>query len=195
MILVNETETKTKILNAAQDLVQRLGANAMSYQHISEAVGIRKASIHHHFPTKEILIETLLDRYSGYFLGLVDNIFQSDLSPRKKVQKYIDLFEATLNSDNGDKACLCGMLGAEVETLGFESTAKVKLFHEGNERRLARVLKEGRKTKVFGFKGDPEATAALVFSLLEGAVLIARACGGVEHFKKITRQLMVLLVA
>jgi TetR/AcrR family transcriptional repressor of nem operon len=38
--------------DVAQELVQTVGANAMSYQHISKAVGIRKASIHHHFPAR-----------------------------------------------------------------------------------------------------------------------------------------------
>jgi hypothetical protein len=44
-----EKDTRTAIMDAAQDLIQRMGANAMSYQHISDAVGIRKASIHYHF--------------------------------------------------------------------------------------------------------------------------------------------------
>ncbi len=38
------SDTRTKILNVADDLVQRVGLNAMSYKHISDAVGIRKAS-------------------------------------------------------------------------------------------------------------------------------------------------------
>ena len=41
-------DTRTKILDVAEDLVRRVGLNAMSYKHISEAVGIRKASVHHH---------------------------------------------------------------------------------------------------------------------------------------------------
>ena len=195
MLPVNDKETKARILDAAQDLIQRLGANAMSYQDISDAVGIRKASIHHHFPKKENLIETLLDRYSLYFFELVDNILQSGVSPKEKLLKYIDLFEATLRSDNGDKACLYGMLGAEITTLGLDSAVKVQLFHEGNEKRIAKILTEGRKLKMFGFKGRPEAAAALVFALLEGAVLIARARGGVDHFREIARQLMLLLAA
>jgi TetR/AcrR family transcriptional repressor of nem operon len=55
-------DTKTSILDAAQALIQRGGANAMSYQHISDAIGIRKASIHHHFPTKEVLLEAVIQR-------------------------------------------------------------------------------------------------------------------------------------
>jgi TetR/AcrR family transcriptional repressor of nem operon len=187
--------TKTKILDAAQDLIQRLGANGMSYQDISDAVGIRKASIHHHFPTKENLIETLLDRYCEYFFRLFDNILQSTASPKEKLQKYIDLFEATLRSEKGEKACLYGMVGAEIASLGLESLAKVKHFHEGNEERLTTLLIEGRKGRVFNLKGDPKATAALVFSLLEGAILIVRAKGGVRQFRQITEQLMILLTA
>jgi len=191
---MKDTETRTRILDAAQDLVQRLGVNAMSYQDISDAVGIRKASIHHHFPTKENLVDTLLDRYSVYFFDLVDHIIESQSPPKDKLQKYIDLFEATLRSDCGDRACLYGMIGAEIETLGLGSAAKVRHFHEGNETRLTRLLIEGREKKVFRFKGDPKATAALVFSLLEGALLIVRAKGGVKQFRKITDQLMMLLV-
>ena len=75
-------ETRERILDVAQELVQTIGANAMSYQHISEAVGIRKASIHHHFPTKEGLIEALIERYTIYFFGLVDRIAGSKKSAR-----------------------------------------------------------------------------------------------------------------
>ena len=57
-------DTKTAILDAAQELIQRRGVNAMSYQHISEAIGIRKASIHHHFPTKDALLDALIQRYT-----------------------------------------------------------------------------------------------------------------------------------
>jgi TetR/AcrR family transcriptional regulator, transcriptional repressor for nem operon len=71
---VPEKDTKTPIMDAAQELIQRVGANAMSYQQISDTVGIRKASIHYYFPAKEDLIQALLERYSKFFLQLVDNI-------------------------------------------------------------------------------------------------------------------------
>ena len=190
---MQENATRTKILDTAQDLIQRLGVNAMSYQHISDAVGIRKASIHHHFPTKEKLVDTVLERYSLYFFDLVDNILKSKASPKEKLQKYIDLFEATLKSDCGDKACLYGMIGAEIETLSAGPADKVRHFHEGNEARLAKMLNEGRETKVFRFNGDPKTIAALIFSLLEGALLIVRAKGGVKQFRKITSQLITFL--
>src|SRR5262249_51412376 len=93
MIAMETRAMKQRILDAAQALIQQVGANAMSYQHISDAVGIRKASIHHHFPTKDQLIDALIQRYSAYFLGLVDAIIASEADAPSKVQRYMALFE------------------------------------------------------------------------------------------------------
>lgn len=190
---MSEVDTKTRILDAAQDLIQRLGANGMSYQHISDAVGIRKASIHYHFPAKEDLIEALLDRYHDYFLKLVDQIIATEDSAKQRMKQYVALFEATLLAGKKDKACLFGMLGAELASLGDDSAARVRYFYEENEKRLTKILEDGRKGKEFYFEGNSRATATLIFSLLEGAVLVARAQGGVRQFRVVGQQLMSLL--
>jgi TetR/AcrR family transcriptional regulator, transcriptional repressor for nem operon len=186
-------DTKTLILDVAQDLIQRLGVNAMSYQDISEVVGIRKASIHTHFPTKDDLVATLLDRYNAYFLRLVDGIIASADSPEIKLRRYCNLFEATLSSGNQDKACLCGMLGAELATLKNPLVERIRAFYRANEAQLALILNEGRERGVFQFKGDAQAMATLIFSLLEGGILIARAGGGVQQFQAVIEQLMQLV--
>ena len=188
-----ENDTRTQILDVAQEMIQRLGANAMSYQHIGDAVGIRKASIHHHFPTKENLLEALLKRYNTYFLGIVDGIISQEISASKKLAKYADLFEATLCNGKNDKACLCGMLGAELASLGSASAELVRTFYSENQSELARILDEGLESGEFVFRGKSKATAALIFALLEGAVLIARAGGGQRQFKMIRNQLFTLL--
>jgi TetR/AcrR family transcriptional regulator, transcriptional repressor for nem operon len=186
-------DTKTFILDVAQDLIQRLGVNAMSYQDISEIVGIRKASIHTHFPTKDDLVATLLDRYNAYFLRLVDGIIASADSPEIKLRRYCNLFEATLSSGNQDKACLCGMLGAELATLNNPLVERIRAFYQANEAQLVLILNEGREGGVFQFKGDAQAMATLIFSLLEGGILIARAGGGILQFQAVIEQLMQLV--
>ena len=185
--------TKTAIMDAAQELIQRGGANAMSYQDVSDAVGIRKASIHHHFPTKDSLIEAVIQRYAVYFLGLVDGIVESKLDPVAKLRKYVGLFEATLCDGKQDKACLCGMLGAELSTLGSPAAAGVRRFYRDNEARLARVLEEGRERRQFHFKGEATLVAAMFFALLEGGVLVARAEGGHKRLRAMAEQVLKLL--
>jgi TetR/AcrR family transcriptional repressor of nem operon len=186
-------DTKTAIMDAAQALIQRGGANAMSYQDISDAIGIRKASIHYHFPTKDRLIEAVIQRFAVYFLGLVDGIVKSTLPPADKLRQYAGLFEATLCEGQHDKACLCGMLGAELSTLGLPSIAGIRRFYRDNEARLVRVLEEGKEQGQFHFKGDSKLVAAMIFAFLEGGVLTARVEGGHKRLHAIVEQILKLL--
>jgi len=41
-----------EILDLAETLIQTRGYSAFSYQDIADSLGIRKASIHYHFPSK-----------------------------------------------------------------------------------------------------------------------------------------------
>jgi TetR/AcrR family transcriptional repressor of nem operon len=192
---MSEPDTRTLILDAAQDLVQRLGANAISYQHLSEAVGIRKASIHYHFPAKQDLLAALVERYHGYFLGLVDRIIAEEPDPARMLDRYVGLFEATLREGKHDKACLCGMLGAELASLGDEAVKGVRRFYKDNQERLASILTRGRAAGAFRFSGDPADLAGLIFAALEGAVLVVRADGGLKRFRALADQLRRLVAA
>ena len=186
-------DTKTRILDVAQDLIQRLGVNGMSYKDISEVVGIRKASIHTHFPKKDDLLAALLDRYNDRTLRVLDGIIASDESPETKLRRYFGLYEATMCSGQQDKVCLYAMVGAELATLNHPLCDRVRNFYQKNIAQIAVILDEGRQSNDFQFTGDSLDTATLIFSLLEGAMLIARADGGVEKFRSVIEQLMKLL--
>jgi TetR/AcrR family transcriptional regulator, transcriptional repressor for nem operon len=186
-------DTKTLILDVAQDLIQRLGVNAMSYQDISDGVGIRKASVHTHFPKKEDLLAALLDRYSDRFLRMVDGILASSDAAEVKLRRYCGLFEATLSSGNQDKACLCAMLGAELETLNDPSVERVRNFYQANRERLVTLLEAGQRDGSFRFSGNVQAMASLIFTLLEGGMLVARVQGGADQFHQEIEQLLRLI--
>ncbi len=162
----------------------------MSYQDISLAVGIRKASIHHHFPTKEDLLVALVDRYSEYFFSVVDRILASRKNGLGKLRDYMALFEATLREGHQDKACPMAMLGSEVRSIGETAAERVKRFYLRNDQRLASILEEGAKDGSLRFPGSSTAMAGLVFALLEGAMLIARARQSCDHFRSVSDQLL-----
>ncbi|MEO0968230.1 MAG: TetR/AcrR family transcriptional regulator [Cyanobacteria bacterium J06639_18] len=187
---MKQTDTKTLILDVAQELIQRLGVNCMSYQDISNSVGIRKASIHTHFPRKDDLLAALLDRYSDRFLRMVDGILASSDTPEVKLRRYCGLFETTLSSGDRDKVCLCAMLGAELKTLNHPLVERVRSFYEANEERLVTLLNDGRADGSFCIDEDVQTTASLIFGLLEGGMLVARVRGGSDQFHQVVEQLM-----
>jgi len=116
-------DTRDKLLDAAQDLVQRVGANAMSYQHLAEVVGIRKASIHYHFPTKADLLEAMVERYHKRFMEHVSEVRSGGGTGGERLAAYLDLFTTTLRDSDGGKLCACGMLGAEGQPPGDRDAA------------------------------------------------------------------------
>ena len=57
------SSTAEAILDCARTLIVTGGYNAFSYADIASVVGIRKPSIHHHFPSKAALATVLVTRY------------------------------------------------------------------------------------------------------------------------------------
>ena len=54
-------ERRAEILRAARDLVARHGAHALTMRRVAAAVGIRLASLQHHFATKDSLVTALVE--------------------------------------------------------------------------------------------------------------------------------------
>jgi len=179
-------KTRGAILDAAEELIQTQGANGISYATISQRVGIRKASIHHHFPTKQKLVEEVVRRYAKNFLTAVDAISARSGQAPAKLRAYAKLFDNTLRAPPGQRVCLCGMLGAELGSLSPEAAALLKRFYRDNERRLAAILEQGRREGSLEFAGDPETMGMSLFSFLEGAMLVARADRGSRQFKQLS---------
>ena len=186
-------DTRTNIMDVAQDLIQRRGVNGMSFQDISDAVKIRKASIHHHFASKQDLVEALLVRYRAEFGVLLTEILDSRAKAKGKLLRYGALFEGTLQAGNQDKSCLCGMLAAEVFSLDDGPVHSVKGFMQDNVKFLTKVLKEGKKDGSLDIRGNVEDSASMILAAFEGGLLVARADGGPEQLSAIIRNLVSLL--
>jgi len=188
-------DTRTNIMDVAQDLIQRRGVNGMSFQDISDAVEIRKASIHHHFASKQDLVEMLVARYRKDFGALLTGILNSRAKARGKLLRYGALFEGTLQAGDQDKSCLCGMLAAEVFSLDEGPVRSVRGFMQDNVAFLTKVLKEGKKDGSLVIRGSVEDSASMVLAAFEGGLLVARADGGPEQLSAIIRNLVSLLTA
>lgn len=192
---MENVDTRTFILNTAHQLIQRVGVTAMSYHDISQIVGIRKASIHYHFPSKDDLVAAVLDRYNASFFQWLDALGAKPQTPGEKLRRYCEVFETTAFDDMGKNACLYGMVGAELANLSPPLAERVTAFYQANHERLAAIIEEGQRSGEFKAQGDSRALAAIVFATLEGGLLIARAYGGMSQYQAMLRQIMQLLTA
>lgn len=190
-IPVTDASTATRILDVAERLAQTRGFNGFSYADIATELGLTKASLHYHFPTKADLGEALIDRYACRFADALGAVEQRRVGAQAAVETYVELYAAVLR---GDRMCLCGMLAAEYETLPAPMQAAVRRFFDTSEAWLESVLEEGRVDGAFHFAGSAQEEARLLLGGLEGAMLIARSYGDQARFGVVADRLVAGLV-
>lgn len=163
--------TAQQILDVAQDLVRRRGYSAFSYADISKQVGIRKASIHYHFPSKEELGKELVIRYRTTFHQKLKTIEKSEASPCKQLEQFVGLYRDGLNKC---QMCLCGVLSAELEVLAEPIQQEVRHFLSETQTWLTGILAAGEAIDCLQPRVSPEIEAALLLATVQGAQLMAR---------------------
>src|SRR6202050_5213821 len=83
------TAAATAILDVAEQLAQTRGYNGFSYADIASQLGVTKASLHYHFPSKAELGRALIDRYQTNFGGALRAIDSGIKKPTEKLDRYI----------------------------------------------------------------------------------------------------------
>jgi TetR/AcrR family transcriptional repressor of nem operon len=183
-------DTRSRILEIGERLVQVRGFNGFSYADIATELEITKASLHYHFPSKAELGEALIARYGERFAAALAEIDAQALDARSKLLAYASLYTAVLREH---RMCLCGMLAAEYETLPLPMRDAVVRFLDDNEIWLERVLEQGQESQGLRFNGSARETARSILSGLEGAMLVARSYGDIERFETGASQLLASL--
>ena len=173
-----QVSTKHAILDAAERMTRAGGYHDVSFRRIADDVGIRSASVFHHFASKEVLGAAVTRRYSGRFLEAIGDPHKLDVTMEEKLAHYIDAYRHALKIDC--QMCLCGMLGAEISSLPSDVAGEASRFFKLNIDWLeAAFTPDGSKSSK---KNDARSKAALVLSTLAGAMIVSRATGDFTIF-------------
>jgi TetR/AcrR family transcriptional repressor of nem operon len=168
--------TSDKILDIAQSLIVAGGYNGFSYADISAAIGIRKASIHHHFPTKAELVSVLVDRYRKQAEVGLQSLREQRASPVDHLQFYINYWHTCIR-DASQPFCVCAMLASEMQRLPEEVASRVRGHFQSLAGWLTSVLQAGVEQGLFRLDKRPEEQAQMLMASVHGAMLSARAFG------------------
>ena len=188
---VRSPDTRTRILDVSQRLIQARGFAAISYADIATELGIRKASVHHHFATKSDLALELMKRYRAVFGAALEEISKDEATCARRLVAYKKLFASVLLDDH--RLCMCGMFAADFEALTTDVRTEVRGFFDDNEAWLAKVLGEGKRKRQIAFRGTPRAQARVLLSALEGAMLVARTYRDPARFEAVAKDVLARL--
>ncbi len=185
-------DTRTKLLDTAQRLVQTRGYNAFSFKDLAREVGIRTASIHYHFPKKGDLGVALMQRYLDELASTLGQIERAQGGARRTLERFIDLYRST---ESRGAICLCGSLASDRETLTPELQAVVARYLERSERWVTKMVERGVESGEFSYAGAPADAAALLLSGLQGGLIVARGRAGGPKLDAVERPFFQLLGA
>ena len=164
-------ETRTKILNSAQRLIQTRSFEGFSFQDIADEVGIRKASLYHHFDSKDAVAIGVLKRGADWVTGQLDAT--KELAPPERLERYFDLFHDL----HGKAERMCPG-GSFASVLGAVSPAVQRALHAFTKMHLdwlEGVVREGAELGAFEIgEQAPRDVALQVFSSVQGALLTGR---------------------
>ena len=185
-------DTAGRILDSAERLVQARGFNGFSYADVAAELGVTKASLHYHSPGKDelgqALIAPLLASASPTALDAIEGrgAGRAGAPSRAYVALYTDVLR-------GERMCLCGMLAAEYATLSEAAVRAADRASSTTTRCGSSGCSSRARRRQPELRGPGAATARLIVSALEGAMLVARPYGDLERFTTAAGGLMATL--
>jgi TetR/AcrR family transcriptional repressor of nem operon len=175
--------TREQILAVARSLIETRSYLGFSFQDVADAVGIRKASLYHHFPTKEALGIAVIREATQLFKNWEAARVRA---PKDALESYFRMYRNTLKAGSG--MCPAGALTPGWDCINEELRQAVQELRNAQVLWLTGVL--GALAPAGHKKGASAASlAAYVFSVCQGALLASRMTGRAEDFDEAIAQL------
>ena len=180
-----EGDTRARILDIGEQLLLERGYAGFSYQDIADSVGIRKASIHHHFATKEDLGRAIIQRTR---LRLSDGrgpVAEDGDQVKRQFERFLRFFERL--TEEGSRLCIGGRLSADFAILPAPVRDPFRDFMAEHAAWLEELCRMGQKTGVFKKDMPAKEQALMLRASVQGAVQLARANADAETYRTVAR--------
>jgi TetR/AcrR family transcriptional repressor of nem operon len=156
------------ILAAAKRAAMAHGYGGLNFRDIAGEVGIKAASIYHHFPSKADLGTAVARRYCEDIALALDALSAGTPDPIGRLRRYPEIFRRSLES--GNRMCLCSFMAAEYDDLPDAVKTQVQAFADVNVAWLGGVLIAAGVVAA----APGESRARAIFAAIAGAQLMAR---------------------
>lgn len=183
------SSTAEEILRRTRPLILSGGYDGFSYADISSIVGIRKASIHHHFPTKAQLVRILVERYRREAIEGLQKMDEAIADPAEKLRAYTGYWQSCITSGS-EPFCVCALLASQMPALPDEVATEVRAHFRALAAWLTSVFRDGLEQGSLHMAHDPEIEAEVFVATVHGAMLSSRAHGDPAVFEMIVRPLV-----
>jgi TetR/AcrR family transcriptional regulator, transcriptional repressor for nem operon len=168
--------SRDKILDAATKIAQAHGYGGLNLRTLAEDVGIKAASLYHHFPSKADLATAVAKRYWEDAAKGLEVLSSKASDPSERLRRFPGTFRASLENDN--RICLCSFMTAEFDDLPDVVKKEVETFTDINVEWLSKTLVAAGIVS----SRESKKRAHAIFAAVAGAQLMARGRSDIKLF-------------
>jgi TetR/AcrR family transcriptional repressor of nem operon len=173
------SNSREAILAAAKGTAQAHGYGGLNFRDLAAEVGIKAASIYHHFPSKADLGAAVAKRYWQDTAAALEALLAGSQDPADALRRYPDTFRRAL--ENNNRMCLGSFMAAEFDDLPDAVKKEIQTFADVNVAWLGKVLAAAAVVS----SGETERRARAIFAAISGAQLLARSRADISLYDAI----------
>jgi TetR/AcrR family transcriptional repressor of nem operon len=165
---------KERLLRQGTKLFYAQGFHGTTVDAILASAGVPKGSFYHHFGSKEVFGQAVLDRYMHFQTDLFDKwAAKKDVPTADKLAGYFKELSALFVKSGYQRACLAGKFSTEVAASSEEFRDQLAGQIESWKSRIVDLLRQGQAAGDVREDRAPEELANGVLSLIQGAFVLA----------------------
>jgi TetR/AcrR family transcriptional repressor of nem operon len=180
------------LLAAGLKVMFSSGYEGASVRDICAAAGAPQGSFTNHFRSKEAFAQEVLDRYFDNLQGHIrKSLGDASLTPRQRLQRYLDIITNVLAHDQWSRGCLIGDFSLETSSQSQLLRDRLEAIFREWRAPFATCIAEAQSTGEIDSTFDPTDLAEFLLASWEGAILrmkVERGPAALERFKKIAFQ-------
>lgn len=192
-----EHPSRTKLVDAAIDLVRGKGYNAMRVDDVCAAAGVTKGSFFHHFKAKDDLALAAADAWRERARGLCDTVSAARYpDPRDRLFAYLDLRRELIAGELVDWTCFAGTMIQEIHLTHPDLRDACQQSIAEHTGELASLIEAARRRHPVAGDWTADSLAQHVQAVIQGALVLAKgrqdpavAHQALDHLGRYVRQL------
>ena len=180
---------RDNILDAGLKVMFRKGYIGSGVRDIVAEASAPQGSFTNHFRSKEVFARDVLDRYFDHVKGLVTQALEDrTLSPRARLQRYLDIITERLEADGFTRGCLIGDFSLEAAPHSELLRERLSAIFSEWRAPFAACIAEAQATGELTTDFAADDLAEFLLASWEGAILrmkVERSRAALDRFHRI----------